>query len=47
MPDRLYIIDTKGRVAYKGGRGPFGYKPPEMEQALIMLLMDESKPLSK
>ncbi len=22
MPDRLYIIDRSGRVAYKGGRGP-------------------------
>jgi hypothetical protein len=43
MPDRLYILDTNGRVAYKGGRGPFGYKPLEMEQALILLLVAESK----
>jgi hypothetical protein len=43
MPDRLYVIDTRGRVAYKGGRGPFGYKPSEMEQALVMLLMDEGR----
>jgi hypothetical protein len=42
MPDRLYIVDTQGRVAYKGGRGPFGYKPSEMEQVLIMLLTDEA-----
>ena len=42
MPDRLYLIDSNGRVAYKGGRGPFGYKPPELEQALIMLLTDEA-----
>jgi hypothetical protein len=42
MPDRLYIVDAQGRVAYKGGRGPFGYKPSEMEQSLIMLLMDEA-----
>lgn len=42
MPDRLYIVDAGGRVAYKGGRGPFGYKPSEMEQALVMLLMAES-----
>jgi Iodothyronine deiodinase/EF hand len=47
MPDRLYILDTKGRVAYKGGRGPFGYKPLEMEQALITLLMAESQPQPK
>jgi hypothetical protein len=41
MPDRLYLIDRDGLVAYKGGRGPFGFKPGEMEQSLIMLLLDE------
>ena len=41
MPDRLYVIDRDGRVAYKGGRGPFGLKPGEMEQALAMLLLDQ------
>jgi hypothetical protein len=41
MPDRLYLIDRDGRVAYKGGRGPFGFKPRELEQALIMLLLDQ------
>jgi alkylhydroperoxidase family enzyme len=41
MPDRLYIIDRQGRVAYKGGRGPFGFRPLEMEQALAMLLLEE------
>jgi alkylhydroperoxidase family enzyme len=41
MPDRLYVIDRQGRVAYKGGRGPFGFRPLEMEQALAMLLLDE------
>ncbi len=40
MPARLYVIDTKGNVAYKGGRGPFGFKAGEMEQALIMTLME-------
>lgn len=42
MPDRLYIIDQHGRVAYKGGRGPFGFKPGEMTQSLNMLLLDEA-----
>lgn len=42
FPDRLYLIDREGRVAYKGGRGPFGYKPRELEQTLIMLLLDET-----
>jgi len=40
MPARLYVIDTAGKVAYKGARGPFGFKPGEMEQALTMTLMD-------
>jgi len=40
MPDRLYVIDRAGKVTYKGGRGPFGFKPREMEQSLIMLLLD-------
>jgi hypothetical protein len=47
MPDRLYVIDREGRVAYKGGRGPFGFLPGEMEQALIMLLLDETKPVEQ
>lgn len=42
MPARLYIIDTDGRVAYKSGRGPFGFKPEEMEQVLVMLTLDNS-----
>lgn len=40
FPDRLYVIDMEGRVSYKGGRGPFGYKPREMEQALLLLMME-------
>ncbi len=40
FPDRLYIVDMDGKVAYKGGRGPFGYKPREMEQTLLLLMME-------
>jgi hypothetical protein len=43
MPDRMYVLDADGRVVYKGGRGPFGFKVGEMEQALIMLLLDGEK----
>src|SRR5262245_8121107 len=42
LPDRLYLLDKWGRVAYKGGRGPFGFKPGELEQSIAMLLLDES-----
>ncbi len=43
FPDRLYVIDRDGKVAYKGGRGPFGYKPRELEQTLVMLLMEQER----
>lgn len=45
FPDRLYLIDRDGKVVYKGGRGPYGYKPRELEQTLLMLLLDEAKPV--
>lgn len=38
MPSRLYLIDRQGRVAFKSGRGPFGFKPAELEQALLLML---------
>ena len=37
-PDRLYIVGKDGRIAYKGGRGPRGFKPDEMEKSLQELL---------
>jgi thiol-disulfide isomerase/thioredoxin len=40
MPARLYVIDTQGKVAYKSGRGPFGFKAGEMEQALVATLIE-------
>ena len=30
-PERLYVIDEKGTIAYKGETGPFGYHPEEVE----------------
>jgi hypothetical protein len=38
MPDRIHLLDARGRVACKSGRGPFGFKPDELEQSLILLL---------
>jgi hypothetical protein len=40
IPDRLYVLDQDGRVVYQSGRGPYGFKPGEMEQSLAMLLLD-------
>lgn len=33
-PDRLYLIGRDGRIAFQGGEGPFGLKPPELEAAI-------------
>jgi hypothetical protein len=33
-PDRLYLIGRDGRVAFQGGEGPFGFKPPDLEAAI-------------
>ena len=33
-PDRLYLIDRDGRIAYKSRPGPFGFKPSDLEIAL-------------
>ena len=41
MPSRLYLIDRDGRIAYKSGRGPFGFKPAELEHSLVLLLQQE------
>lgn len=41
MPARLYVIDPQGKVVYKSGRGPFGFRPGEMEQSLVMCLLEQ------
>lgn len=33
-PDRLYLVGKDGKIAYAGGRGPFGFRPAELEQAI-------------
>jgi hypothetical protein len=33
-PDRIYLIDSNGRVAYKSKPGPFGFKPEDLKVAL-------------
>jgi type I thyroxine 5'-deiodinase len=37
-PDRLYVIDQTGHIAYKSAAGPFGFKPSEVEESLKRLL---------
>ena len=33
-PERIYIIDTDGRIAYKGGMGPFFFQPEDVANFL-------------
>jgi len=33
-PERLYVIDETGHVAYRGGMGPFNYKPADVRDWL-------------
>jgi Ca2+-binding EF-hand superfamily protein len=41
MPGRFYLIDREGKIAFKNGRGPYGFKPDELEQSLVLMLQDD------
>ena len=34
MPDRLYLVGSDGKIAYRGGPGPFGFRPAELQTAI-------------
>jgi hypothetical protein len=34
LPERLYLVDAQGRIAYRGGPGPFQFDPGAWEQAI-------------
>ena len=36
-PDRLYVVDAAGKLAYVGGPGPRGFKPNELPAVLKRL----------
>ena len=33
-PERIYVIDQDGTIAYKGGMGPFKFKPKDLGEFL-------------
>jgi hypothetical protein len=37
-PDRIYIVDREGKLAYIGAPGPAGFKPRDAEAALKIML---------
>jgi type I thyroxine 5'-deiodinase len=41
-PERIYVIETDGTIAYKGEPGPFGYKPEELESWLKSRFVERS-----
>jgi len=42
-PDRMYVVDAEGKVAYKGKPGPGGFKVNEVPPFLDKLLGKSSK----
>jgi len=43
-PERMYVVETDGRIAYKGETGPFGFHPEEVEGWLEKKFPDVPKP---
>ena len=33
-PERIYIVDTEGKIVFKGGMGPFYFNPEEIAEFL-------------
>lgn len=46
-PDRLYLVGTDGKIFYKGDPGPGGFKPDDLERAILRLLLAGEKPAAK
>jgi hypothetical protein len=42
-PDRIYLIDAQGKIAYKSKPGPFGFKPDELAAALARLSVGQMR----
>jgi len=36
-PDRIYVVGSDGKIAYKGAPGPRGFRADELEQFLKIL----------
>ena len=46
-PERLYILDENGKVAYKGGMGPFNCHPEEVRAWLEKRFPQTNSPQTK
>jgi type I thyroxine 5'-deiodinase len=43
-PDRMYVVGKDGKIAYKGGPGPGGFRPGEVENWLKQNLTTPAQP---
>ena len=41
-PDRIYMIDSQGKIAYKSTPGPFGFKPDQLAAALSRMSVTQA-----
>jgi len=39
-PERIYVIDQKGKIAYRSGVGPWGFKPSAAAAVVRKLLQE-------
>ena len=46
-PERLYILDEYGKIAYRGGNGPFNYNPKEVRAWLAARYGEVKHPETK
>ena len=37
-PERMFVVDRNGKIAYAGAQGPWGFKPDEVDKTLEELL---------
>ena len=43
-PDRMYLIDRNGRVAFKSAPGPYGFSTRDLEQSLQDITRATNRP---
>ena len=43
-PDRLYVIDRDGRIAFKSEAGPFGFKTEQLSRSIEQVVESGAKP---
>ncbi|MAG58664.1 MAG: hypothetical protein CMJ83_20435 [Planctomycetes bacterium] len=41
FPDRLFLVDKKGKIAYAGARGPRGFSPEKLEDSIKAVLKNK------